>query len=165
MIRPIEFSDRDSVLRVAVESGLFEEAEVGSLAESLDAYLAASNVKNKIWLVDDDNGVVAVAFLAHEQMTIGTWNMLMLAVHRDEQGKGRGSALVKHSTDLLSLQGNRILLVETAGVEDFEKVRQFYRQNGFTKEGVIRNFYEEGVDKVIFQKTLNTDQALIAVSD
>lgn len=154
MIRPIELADRDSVLRVAVESGLFEKDEVGSLAELLDAFLANSEVENEKWLVVEDDGVVGVTYLAHERMTAGTWNMLLLAIHRDQQGKGRGSALVKYAEDLLRRQGNRILLVETAGVEDFENVRQFYLHNGFQKEGVIRDFYEDGVDKVIFSKQL-----------
>ena len=154
MIRPIDSSDRDSVLRVAVESGLFGKDEVAPLAASLDAFLANSGVTEETWLVADDNGVVGVTYLAHERMTQGTWNMLLLAIHRDQQGKGRGSALVRHAEDLLSRQGNRVLLVETAGVEGFEDVRKFYLQNGFQREGVIRDFYEDGVDKVIFSKKL-----------
>ena len=45
--------------------------------------------------------------------------------------------------------------METAGVDDFDYVRKFYENNGFETEARIRDFYEAGVDKVVFRKSLS----------
>jgi ribosomal protein S18 acetylase RimI-like enzyme len=68
--------------------------------------------------------------------------------------QGRGQKLLEHVEQLLIDQGERVLLVETAGTDDFEYVRVFYRRSGFTEEARIQDFYAAGVDKVIYLKFL-----------
>ena len=62
--------------------------------------------------------------------------------------------LLRYLERRLAKQGGRILLVETAGIPEFERTRDFYRKNGFTEEARIREFYEPGVDKIVFWKRL-----------
>ena len=62
--------------------------------------------------------------------------------------------MLNHVEMWLKDKGQRILLVETAGVDDFGYVRKFYANNGFEAEARIRDFYGEGVDKVVFRKSL-----------
>jgi hypothetical protein len=52
-------------------------------------------------------------------------------------------------------RNQRLLIVETAGTEEFEYVRKFYRENGFEMEGTIRDFYDAGVDKIVFRKSFD----------
>ncbi|WP_404788101.1 hypothetical protein [Altericista sp. CCNU0014] len=56
---------------------------------------------------------------------------------------------------MLTERGERVLLVETSGTEDFEYVREFYRKSGYEEEARIREFYTAGVDKIIFRKMLS----------
>lgn len=58
--------------------------------------------------------------------------------------------------NLLKENGHRILLVETSGLPEFELTRKFYDKLGYKREAVIREFYQEGEDKVVFWKKLNT---------
>jgi ribosomal protein S18 acetylase RimI-like enzyme len=95
-----------------------------------------------------------MAYIAPERMTEGTWNLLLIAIHPDHQKKGHGKALLQHVEHMLVQQGERVLLVETMGTDDFEHVRAFYRNSGFDEEGRIREFYAAGMDKVIFRKAL-----------
>ena len=114
----------------------------------------SSKDSNEIWLTDDDNGPVAVAYLAPERMTEGTWNLYLIAVHPDHQRQGRGKAMLDHIERLLANRAERILLVETSGTDDFDYVRAFYRNNGFSEEARIREFYAAGVDKIVYRKVL-----------
>ena len=97
---------------------------------------------------------VGVAYMAPEKMTRGTWNLYWIAIAPDHQRQGRGKALLEHVQNWLIDKGQRILLVETAGVDDFDYVRKFYADNGFEAEARIRDFYDAGVDKVVFRKSL-----------
>jgi GNAT superfamily N-acetyltransferase len=151
MIRPTKDSDFDALIDIATASGLFEPNQTEMLAGMLQ-----SPSENDVWFTDDcENGPVGVAYLAPERMTNGTWNLLFIAIHPDHQRRGRGTAILKYVQDLLRSKGERILLVETAGLDDFDYVRSFYARDGFEMEARVRDFYDVGVDKVIFRKSLN----------
>ncbi|MBE9102642.1 GNAT family N-acetyltransferase [Vacuolonema iberomarrocanum] len=150
MIRPSKPEDFDSLIALATASGLFNPDQTQMLAEML-----RSPEKNDVWFTDDDgNAPVGVAYLAPEKMTDGTWNLYWIAVHPDYQRQGRGRALLAHVLQWLRQRGQRLLIVETAGIDDFDYVRAFYANNGFEKEARIRDFYEAGIDKVVFRKDL-----------
>ena len=150
MIRSTIAADFDSLMALATASGLFEADQTDILAAML-----RSPDENDIWFTDEDSGVpVGVAYLAPEKMTYGTWNLFWIAIDPKYQRQGRGRAMLSHIQNWLVKKKQRLLLVETAGVEDFDYVRKFYADNGFEEEAKIRDFYEDGVDKVVFRKSL-----------
>lgn len=109
---------------------------------------------DNFWLTDDDGGPVGIAYYAPERLTEGTWNLYLIAVHPDRQGRGRGAALLHFVEQQLRERGERLLLVETSGVPEFEYQRAFYRKCGYDEEARIHDFYKAGDDKVIFRKAL-----------
>lgn len=150
MIRPTNNTDFEALITLATASGLFEPDQTDMLAAML-----RSPDENDVWFTDENDGLpVGVAFLAPEKMTHGTWNLYWIAVAPEHQRQGRGKAILNHVEMWLRNEGQRILLVETAGVQDFDYVRKFYADNGFEAEARIRDFYESGVDKVVFRKPL-----------
>ena len=107
------------------------------------------------WLSCHQGGAaVGFCYLAPEALTDGTWNMVALAVRPDVQGQRLGSALVAEAEAQLRAQGQRVLIVDTSGTEDFALARKFYAQNGYDEEARIRDFWAAGDDKVIFRKAL-----------
>ncbi|WP_425082122.1 GNAT family N-acetyltransferase [Ruegeria arenilitoris] len=80
--------------------------------------------------------------------------MLALAVRPDLQGKRLGAALVKAAEQYLKDKGQRILIVDTSGTDNFALARKFYAQNGYEEEARIRDFWADGDDKIIFRKAL-----------
>jgi ribosomal protein S18 acetylase RimI-like enzyme len=104
------------------------------------------------WLLAEDGD--AIAYVAPERLTEGTWNLLLLAVDPARQGQGLGRALITAVEQVLREAGARLLLVETSGVPEFSGQREFYRHIGYAEEARIRDYYQAGDDKVIFVKTL-----------
>ncbi|MGB7412670.1 MAG: GNAT family N-acetyltransferase [Thermosynechococcaceae cyanobacterium] len=155
MIRNTTSDDHAKLISLATATGIFEDGQTEELSQMLASFNPADKLAGDIWLTDDDDGPVGVAYLAPERMTEGTWNLYFIAVHPDRQREGRGLAILNHVIQLLSERGQRVLLVETAGTDDFDYVRKFYGDNGFTKEATIREFYTAGVDKVVYRRALN----------
>jgi ribosomal protein S18 acetylase RimI-like enzyme len=154
MIRLTTPDDTTALIALAAASGLFDPNQTDDLAQMLDKHFKDRNETQDIWLTDYDNEPVGIAYIAPERMTEGTWNLYLIAVHPDRQKQGRGKALLLHVEQMLMERGERILLVETAGTDDFEYVREFYRQNGYEEEARIREFYTAGIDKIVFRKAL-----------
>lgn len=155
MIRLSTPDDTDALVAVARSSGLFEPPQLEELTGMLAQHFAAPSKTDEIWVTDDDHGAAGVAYAAPERMTHGTWNLYLIAVHADHQRQGRGNALLSYVERLLVDRGERLLLVETSGTKDFDYVRSFYRSNGFEEEARIRDFYDDGIDKVVYRKIIS----------
>ena len=152
MIRDTISDDIDGLITLAKATGLFEEEQLDELTATIEQ--CCQGETNEICVTDFEAEPVGVAYLAPERMTDGTWNLYLLAVHPKYQRQGRGAALIDYVEKRLIQDKVRLLLVETAGTDDFEYVREFYRQNGFQQEATVRDFYIAGVDKIIFRKDL-----------
>lgn len=105
-------------------------------------------------LVGQDREINAVAFCAPEQMTHGTWNLLLIAVRKDLQGTGLGSRMMAFVEQALEKRKARILLVETSGLPEYAMTRLFYPKCGYKQVAVIPDYYDKGDDKVVFWKSL-----------
>lgn len=153
-IRPLSRSDLPGIKAVIAATELFPP----DLLDGMTAAHFADEASPEIWLTAEagegsgTGGPVAVLYCAPERMTSGTWNTLLIAVHPDHQGRGIGAALTRHVEAVLTGRGERVLLVETSGLPDFERTRTFYRGLGYEQEARIREFYAAGEDKIVFRK-------------
>jgi ribosomal protein S18 acetylase RimI-like enzyme len=154
MIRPLISSDVDSLKKVIDGTGLFPPEMLDGM---LEQYLAGDAQAGQ-WLTFDDGHKSAIAYVGPERMTEGTWNLFLIAVHPDRQGKGIGTALMRHVELRLAARGARILLVETSDLPQFERTRRFYKHIGYQEEARIRDYYKSGEGKIVFRKTLKVPQ-------
>ena len=151
-VRPATPEDVPVLKTIIDATGLFPS----SMLDEMMADYFSNPASTDVWLTDDANGLIGVAYYAPERLTEGTWNLYLLAIHPHQQGQGRGTAIMRHVEQVLSERGERVLLVETSGLPDFEYQRAFYRKCGYQEEARIRDFYTAGDDKVIFRKSLTT---------
>ena len=113
-----------------------------------------NEASSDLWLTYEQEIPVSIAYVAPEKMTEGTWNIYLIAVHPDFQSQGIGTVMIEKIEKLLTEKGERILLVETSGLDSFAKTRSFYDQCAFQQEAKIRDFYQAGEDKIVFRKSL-----------
>ncbi|MEL6141346.1 MAG: N-acetyltransferase [Bacteroidota bacterium] len=109
----------------------------------------------EIWLTAvDNNEPISIGYCAPEKLTAGTFNLYAIGVKSELQGQGIGRQMMTYLENHLKKNGQRILIVETSGTNDFALTRKFYEQLGYIKEAVIRDFWSEGDDKVVYWKKL-----------
>ncbi len=153
-IRPAAADDQSAILDLAVASGLFQQDETAVLAEML-ADVFNGQLPDHHWIVLENAAtVIAAAYVAPEVMSDRAWNLYFIAVARRHQGRGHGTTLLAHVEGVLRKRGERLLLIETSGLEGFAATRRFYRGNGYEEEARIRDFYRAGEDKIVFRKLL-----------
>jgi len=98
---------------------------------------------------------VAIGYCAPEKLTEGTYNLYAIGVKSNLQGKGLGSKMMGFVENKLKDRGARVLIVDTSGSDDFALTRKFYEKLDYSKEAVIRDFWDEGDDKVVYWKRID----------
>ncbi len=153
-IRAVQPPDRAELLEIAAATGLFRPGEILDISAKLDTFLSSESPSDRWIIATDGDAVVGLAYCAPERMTSGTWNLYLLAIHPDYQGRGYGTRLVRYVETNLQNGGARLLLIETSGVPAFAGQRRFYANLGYHQEATIRAFYDAGDDKVVYRKAL-----------
>lgn len=124
------------------------------LDEMTAEFFSGESMEKWFVIENDDKKVIGVAFCSPERMTEGTWNLLMIAVRPNAQGRGVGKQLMNHAEELVRSLDARILLVETSGLPEYQRTRDFYPKCGYSQVALIPEYYAKGDDKIIFMKSL-----------
>lgn len=102
-----------------------------------------------------DNKPSAIGYCAPEKLTNGTYNLYAIAVRKELQGKGIGKTMMKFIEELLKKTNKRVLIIDTSSDQHYELTRKFYKDLNYIQEAVIKDFWNEGEDKITFLKKLN----------
>ena len=156
MFRKPTPEDSSVVVELSISSGLFPREAVEVPTQMMEDYFNRNIQEGHkcILQYDENENPIGVAYYVPVAATNRTWNLLMIVITKSCQGQGYGSLLVAEVEKTLIDEGQRILLVETSGISEFEQTRNFYKKIGFTEEARIRDYYEDGNDMVLFHKAL-----------
>lgn len=157
MIRPATPDDSAAVIELVVAAGLFPADETQVVDNMLADYFGRTINEGHACVLDEEDELLGVAYYAPAPATDRTWYLTMIGVRANNQGRGRGAALLRHVEDALRADGQRVLLVETSGLPVYERARAFYVKCGYEEEGRIRDYWAAGDDMVVFRKALNAE--------
>lgn len=150
-IRPAISDDLQSIKAIFDSVELFPSE---LLDEMMQDYFSNPQTSD-IWLTARlDEQVVGVCYCAPEKLTDGTFNLYLIAVHKNHHSKGIGKILVNQLEAELKQKSVRLLIVETSSLPEFEPTKSFYRKCDFTEVATIPDFYQAGDHKIVFTKKL-----------
>lgn len=150
-IRAVASTDIDWLKKVADSSGLFPSEY---LDEMISDYLNNLETQDIWFTYIDDNKPVAIGYCVPEKLTNGTYNLLAIGVSQDSQRNGVATEMMNYIEQLLRLKEGRILIVETSSDDAQIGARTFYEKIGYTQMAVIKDFWNDGEDKIVFWKKL-----------
>lgn len=150
-IRKVIKEDLTGLKQVLDSSKLFPSEY---LDDMISSYFNNSN-NEEIWFTSIDNNIpIAIGYCVPEKLTDGTYNLYAIAVRKELQGQGIGKEMMNFIEVLLKQMNKRILIVETSSDSNYSLTRKFYENLSYKQEAVIRDFWKEGEDKVIYWKKL-----------
>jgi ribosomal protein S18 acetylase RimI-like enzyme len=150
-IRAVLQADIDEIKKVIDSSELFPSEY---LDEMISDYFNNSDTEDIWFTYIDRETPTAIGYCVPEKLTEGTYNLLAIGVLKESQGKGIAGEMMKHIEQLLKQKGGRILIVETSSDDAQMAARNFYKKIGYTQEAVIRDFWKDKEDKIVFWKKL-----------
>jgi ribosomal protein S18 acetylase RimI-like enzyme len=156
MIRPTLPSDTPTLLALAEATAVFKPHEIVALREVLDDYHDHNQgLGHRSVTAEADGVILGFAYYAPAAMTDRTWYLYWIAVRKAEQARGIGSALLLQAEAVIRAQRGRVFLIETSSLPNYDLTRRFYRKHGYDQEAVLRDFYAEGDNMVVFRKRLS----------
>lgn len=151
-IRKVQASDIKGLKEVLDSSELFPSEY---LDDMISGYFNNPETE-EIWFTYLENEIpIGLGYSAPEKLTNGTYNLYAIAVKKELQGKSIGKQMMNFLEQHLIKIGKRILIVETSSLAEYSLTRKFYNQLGYKHEATIKDFWDEGDDKVIFWKKLS----------
>lgn len=85
-------------------------------------------------------------------MAQGVMNLLFIGVAPHGRKNGIGQALLDRFEDVVRTSGARLAIIETASDAMFAPAWSLYKKAGYDEEARVRDFYDDGLDKLIFRK-------------
>lgn len=157
MIRPTVPADIPILVKLADATGVFKPLEIQALQEVLDDYFAANQaVGHRCLTTEQDGELLGFAYYAPAAMTERTWYLYWIAVRKQLQARGSGSALLRRAEEEMRQAGGRLLLIETSSLPHYELTRRFYLKHAYEIAAVLHDYYSDGDDMVVFRKRLAT---------
>jgi ribosomal protein S18 acetylase RimI-like enzyme len=153
-LRPLTPADRDRLEAITRATGLFGDDEIPVALEVFDAAVAGSDDYTAL-------GAVAGGTLAGwicwgpTPCTVGTFDLYWIAVDPARHDAGIGSLLLAEMERRLAGTA-RLVVVETAGRDDYGPTRAFYARRGYHAVARIPDFYAPGDDQVVYVKAITT---------
>ncbi|MGR3492378.1 MAG: GNAT family N-acetyltransferase [Shimia sp.] len=147
--RPATEDDLPTIARTIERCGMLNADEVAEFTSSIPDTLRDPGA---IWQITD--GLDGAAYATRDGMSEDVWNMWFLGVAADDHGKGAGAALLVAMEGAVKAEGARILIIETSSDDAMIPARGLYASRGYTEQGRIAHYYQEGEAKVIFAKHL-----------
>lgn len=152
-IRKVVENDVIGLKEVLDSSELFPSEYLDDMM--LDYFNNSETEENWFTALDERNVIVALGYCVPEKLTNNTYNLLAIAVRKELQGKGIGYKMMNYIEDYLRQGNKRILIVETSSDNHYELTRKFYLKLNYIQMATIKDFWNDGEDKIVFLKKLN----------
>lgn len=148
--------EASQVVGVARQAQVFTDEEVAAVEEMVGDYIAKGDTSHYRFLSHRQDGrVVGFACYGPRSLTQGTFDLFWLAAAPGAQRRGVGRALLWQTEQEIRAAGGRLLIVETSSLPEYEPARRLYESNGYCREAVIKDFYADGDNLVLYTKKLN----------
>ncbi len=155
MIRPTHPQETGHLMAIARGTGVFKPMEIDALGEVLDDYHQGNLQQgHRAVTIERDGRAIGFAYFAPTAMTDRTWHLYWIFVEQQTRAKGIGAQLLKYTEQEIRQAGGRLLIIETSALPVYDLTRKFYLKHGYEQEAIVRDFYADGDDMVVFRKRL-----------
>jgi ribosomal protein S18 acetylase RimI-like enzyme len=148
--------DAQRVREIVAASGFFSPAEVDVAVELVDERLTKGEASGYHFLFaeDPEGAVSGYTCFGEIPCTVGSYDLYWIAVDPARRRAGLGKLLLRATEHAIAARGGRAVYIETSNRALYDPTRRFYLACGYTEQAVLKDFYNDGDDKVIYARRL-----------
>ncbi|OGF21554.1 hypothetical protein A2Y83_05425 [Candidatus Falkowbacteria bacterium RBG_13_39_14] len=158
-----EFGEEDkfSIARITSSSQCFSEKEVCVAVELIEERFVKGERSGYYFIfaeypIEEKSGVLGYVCYGPDAGVEGSssFHIYWIAVDNEYRNFGIGRFLLCEAEKAIKDKGGKHIYIETSSRDIYIPARAFYEKNGYLKEAVLRDFYGQGDDKVIYSKKI-----------
>jgi ribosomal protein S18 acetylase RimI-like enzyme len=147
----VKSGDIQRVKEIVESTKFFHDYEVEVAVELVIERLHEGDKSGYNFVFAEVDGVVAgYSCFGLIACTKSSHDLYWIVTHDDFRGKGIGKKLLEETYKEARKMGATSLYAETSAKEQYAPTRHFYDKNSFTLEARLKDFYDEGDDKLIY---------------
>lgn len=150
-----EAADIKRVTEIVESTKFFYEHEIEIAAELVKERLESGESTGYYFVFADLDGItVAYSCYGPISMSKTCFDLYWIATHNSYRGRGIGKQLLEETFRHAGNMGCKIIIAETSGLEHYSPTRAFYINNKFELEARLKDFYDEGDDKLFYTRRI-----------
>ncbi len=150
-----EKKDIKRIREIVESTGFFYDFETDVAVELVEERLRDGESTGYHFVFAEVDGVTAAySCFGHIEMTKSCFDLYWIVTHHDFRGKGVGKKLLDKTYEEARKMGCKIIIAETSGREHYAPTRAFYDSAGYTLEAIIKDYYDDGDDKLMYTKRI-----------
>jgi ribosomal protein S18 acetylase RimI-like enzyme len=151
-VRPIIPADREQLLRVVRLQNNFLECEIEVAMEVIDGTFDPVEDYRTLAAIEDDGTIAGFISYGPIPLTENRYDLYWIAVDPAYGRHGIGSQLLSAMEEDLRRVGPGHIYIDTSSTEGYAKARAFYEKNGYHIASLLKDFYRDGDDRVLYLK-------------
>jgi len=152
-VQPTTPDEREQIVQVAIEAGVFTQREVATVAEMLDGHCDDPEVSGYHFLsYCEDGRVLGFASWGPRDLAMHAFDLYWIAARPDAQRRGVGRALMRAVEAKARARGGGWIWVETSDTPTYAAARALYERCGYRRLALLPDFYRSGDGLVIYTK-------------
>jgi len=147
--------DTGHVRRISMASGYFRPDEVDVAVELVNEALVKGDASGYHFIFADiGNQTAGYCCFGPIPCTIGSFDLYWIAVDNAVRRQGIGRIMLAQAEMLAVSRGGRQMYIETSSLPKYHDTHAFYISNGYKQVSELKNFYQDGDDKITYMKRL-----------
>jgi ribosomal protein S18 acetylase RimI-like enzyme len=149
-VRP---EDAIHIREIVHSTGFFHDFEVDVAVELVEERLLDGMESGYHFLYAEKDGkTIGYTCFGQVACTKYSWDVYWIAVHNDHRTGGIGGKLLKETEKAIKTLGGKNIYLETSSMEKYTPTRAFYIKYGYTIHAQVKDFYDDGDDKIVYGK-------------
>lgn len=146
-------SDLDYISKLVREAGVFNEEEIRVARELAEDSLNGHDLTYKFLFFRDESGEpMAYTCYGEIPLTEKRFDLYWIVVSPKVQGQGVGKKIMEATEERIAALDGKHIYAETSSTDHYIPARKLYLKHGFIEACVVKDFYRNGDDKVLYQK-------------
>ena len=148
-------SDLQAIEQMVRDVGVFNEEEIRIARELAEDSLSGKDPDYKFLFLRNKYGVpLAYTCYGVIPLTDNRFDLYWIAVSPKAQGCGFGKMIMEETEKCIRQLDGKYIYAETSGASPYRAARALYHKCGFVEASILKDFYRDDDDKVIYQKKL-----------
>ncbi len=154
-VHPTTFQEREQIVRIAIETGVFSDDEIETVDELLDGYFDDPAVSGYNFLsYRDGERVLGFATWGPRDLSGRGYDLYWIATRPDAQRRGVARALMMGVEDIVRARGGGWIWIETSDTPPYAAARRFYERCGYQRLAVLPDFFRMGDGLVVYARRI-----------